>query len=956
MIRKRTPAMTRFTLCTAVRCGNKVGLLKRLHTLYQPAPLAAQVAGFLLKDKREGLIDLGSTMVLIPAAGAARAIRRELAKRGVLSPSFRLPMDALQPPGASVASRLEREAAWVEVLDPKNHGTFAALVPEAVNLENAADRFGVASRLSNACDQLAEAGHTPSSADLRKLLSEDWVRWETFGTIYRKYLQVLAKHSLQDPNEIRLEQATNPEIPPSLERLVVACIPDLPVLVQHYLEALGEKGVAVDVLAWDPSGQAGHLDDWGRPDPVWWKANMPRVSDEMLVVENDPPSEAGILLDEVAKHRELGCDIFAVSPESSVAMAAEISRRSAKAYLPDGKALGQSEPAVILLGWETFRRSTRLRDLRSLLLRPAFLAWFVTDANHEAFTADRALETCDILLARQLCETVGSARSWLKHALEPDTDREASKRAQLDRFVRTAESLLKTRLTHSEFIARVFGESAPISPGSLKARQLTALDESLDQFKESPLLASLEVDWQVVAMQADIGRKRVFAPAEPEAIEIQGWLEVPWSAAALKIVAGCREGSLPSGPAEDAFLPDSARKSLGIANQDTRFARDAYLLSCLLSSPARMLLGASRFRSQGEPNRPSRLLFACDDSDLPERAKRLLKPTLPAKRGEVKAAPWLLELPRPAGGVEYIRVTGFKSYLQCPLRFYLENISGLSDFDPEAGEISPRDFGTVLHKVLEEFGADAKARLMDDARKIADFFDAKLDEVARRYYGAEFTPVVRVQLESMRARLRSLAPLQAETRAEGWEIIATEKAIRKTDERKLAIGPLFLTGTMDRVEVNERQGVLRILDYKTFSKPQTPASTHLAPGRKREDVSSAKCTYQGKQAAWKDLQLPLYRYLVPHIWPGHKDKRVEVGYVLLPADPDETAIEMLPMEKAEWESAIACAEEVAGLVKKGVFWPPAEKADYDKFGDWFRWCEPGEIVSADSIKALGGAA
>ncbi len=945
--------MTRFGLCSGFRCGNDEDLLKPLFALDRPAPLAAQVAEFLIKDKGEGLIDLGDTIVLVPTAGAGRAIRRQLAKRGVLSPAFRLPMESLQPAGVPAASRLERESAWVAVLDTSRREGFAALVPEAVNLDNAADRFGVASRLCTVCDQLAEAGLSPGSPELRKVLSEDAVRWEVFGRIYRQYLEVLARHRLKDPNETRLEQRSDPILPANLKRVVVASIPDLPPVVEYYLNTLAAKGIAVDILAWSPAGQIEHLDVWGRPNPDWWKSNLPPVANEVVVVENDPPSEAGVLLDAAAEMNE-PFDLFSASPESLVALEAEIFRRDARAYLPEGEALGQSEPAAILSGWETFKRSARLRDLRSLLLRPSFLAWFVAEAKHKEFTTDRAIESCDLLIARNLCETVGAARSWLKSA--PAATRDVAERAQLERFVRTAEALLRARFTHREFLERVFGMSGPVAAGSLRARELTAMDESLEQFQSSAMLAALAPEWQEAALQADIARKRVFATADEGAIEIQGWLEAPWSAAALKIVAGCREGALPSGTAEDAFLPDGARKTLGITCQDTRFARDAYLLSCLLSGPERVLLGVSRFRSQGEPNRPSRLLFSCDDSELPKRAKRLLKTTLPAKRAEAKAAPWSLELPRPEKAVEYIRVTGFKSYLQCPLRFYLENIAGLSDFDPEAREISPRDFGTAMHKVLEEFGADTKTRRMDDPKKITAFFDAKLVEVARRYYGAEFTPVVRVQLESMRSRLRSFAPLQAEARADGWEIIATEKAIGKSDESKLAIGPLFLTGTMDRVEVNERQGILRILDYKTFGKPQTPASTHLANSRKRGDVPSAKCTYLGKAAAWKDLQLPLYRYMVPHIWPEHQDKRIEVGYVLLPADPDDTGIEMLPMETTEWESAIACAEEVASLVKKGVFWPPAEKVDYDKFADWFRWCDPAGVVGRDSIKALGGAA
>jgi ATP-dependent helicase/nuclease subunit B len=319
---------------------------------------------------------------------------------------------------------------------------------------------------------------------------------------------------------------------------------------------------------------------------------------------------------------------------------------------------------------------------------------------------------------------------------------------------------------------------------------------------------------------------------------------------------------------------------------------------------------------------------------------------------------WSLELPRPDAQrtVEAIRVTAFKNYLQCPLRFYLQNICGMDDFDPEAREISNRDFGTVVHKVLEEYGNDPATKDLVDPAKVAKALDTKLDEVAKHFFGAHVSPVVLVQLESMRARLRSFAPIQAQSRAEGWEIIATERAVKKTDERQIAIGPLALTGTMDRVEVNKERNALRVLDYKTFGTSRTPAETHLAAKRDRADVPSAACTYEAKDMFWKDLQLPLYRHMVPHIWPEHAGKTIEVGYVLLPADPDDTDIVMFPLNNEEVSSAVVCAGEIASLVSRGVFWPPSEKADFDKFEDWFRWCEIDEIVAPEVRAALGGAA
>lgn len=865
-------------------------------------------------------------------------------------------MDALLPERVAVASRLEREAAWAMLLGRDDRQRFASLVPLIVPLDLPDDRFGVAERLCGVCDQLAEAGLDPASPDLVDGLSGDKHRWTDFGKLYGAYLGVLSKHGLHDPNDVRIAEAKTPSVPPDLKRVIVAGIPDLAPVVATYLQSLEKKGIDVTVLAWSPAGQAGHLDAMGRPDVEWWRSHLPELTDDMIVVENDPASEAGVLMDHAAGGASGGYALFSAAPESTVALGAEIARREEEAYLPEGRALAQTEFAGILIGYEELLQSQSLQTLRSLLQRPAFRAWLVAQAADPKLTGDGALEACDRLLAEKLCGTVEAARSWLDHAGEPaGEDRERAKFDQSARLITTTEEIRQRRQPTVDFLAAVAGYAGPMTAGSMKAMELAAMAEALDQFARSPLLGGLSAAEQKAALRADLGRKRLFAPAPEHAVEIQGWLEAPWSTAALKIIAGCREGALPSGTHEDAFLPDQARKKLGLVCQDARLARDACLLSCLMHSGSRVLLGTSRFRSQGEPNRPSRLLFTCRDEELPGRSRRLLRPSLPAQRRKTKAS-WTLELPVREKKVEAIRVTGFKNYLQCPLRFYLQHVCGIRDFDPEAREISPRDFGTVMHKVLEEYGGSAATKDLDDPAEIARVFDRKLDEVARRYYGERFSPVVLVQLESMRARLRSLAPLQAQARADGWEFIATEKAVGRHDRKPAKIGPLTLTGTMDRVEVNRREGRVRVLDYKTFGSATTPAKTHLATKRDRPDVPAAACTYAGKPAFWKDLQLPLYRHLVPHLWEEHRDKEIEVGYVLLPADPDDTAVEMLPLDQAECGSAVDCAEEIASLVSRGVFWPPSEKVDFDQFADWFRYGHPEEIVSEETRRRLGGAA
>lgn len=939
--------------------------MKSLIALKEMAPLAAQVAAFLLRDREGSPIDLGDTIVLIPTAGAGRAIRRELSKKGVLSPQFKLPMDALVPAGVPAASRLEREAAWALLLVPARRQDFAALVPPIVSLDTADNRFGVAARLCSVCDQLAEAGLDPESPELAGKLAEDTLRWEAFGKLYAEYLGILSKHGLRDPNDVRLEQAKDPAFLEGIKRVVVACIPDLSPVMEAYLSSAGKKKIEVYLLAWSPSGQAEHLDSLGRPDMRWWREHPPRVEEDALVSANDPPTEAGLLLDCIAKSDHADFGIFSAAPESAVALAQEIAWRDAEAYLPEGRPLAQTESAEILLGWDDFSRSRRLRDLRVLLQKPQFLSFFVaTVGMPEHFDAAAALESCDRLIGQRLCENVESARSWLKHA---ETSGGGGLREFIaqEQLVNTAADLLDKTMDGQAMLAAVNAHRGTIGADSFTAKELAAVAEVAGQFENSEILRSLPDDMHRSAARADIMRKRIFPRAPADAVEVQGWLEATWSGAQNLIIAGCREGALPSGTYADSFLPDCAKAELGLVTQDGRLARDAYLLSCLLSSrsPGHVRLGFSRLRNQGEPNRPSRLLFGCGDSELPRRSNLLLKPAPRSERADKNEVNFKLHIPGP-GPKQWppksIRVTAFKSYLECPLRFYLGTILGLRKVDPDAREIPATDFGTVMHKVLEDFALDASLKSLRDADQIARKLSEILDAVVPRYYGEKPSPVVQVQIENMRARLMAAAATEALIRAEGWETLGVEHKITAEDKRVL--GGLPITGTMDRIDVHPVRG-LRILDYKTYSQPKNPSKTHLGPRRTRKHLTEADLeifTKSGKAQprSWTDLQLPVYAWLARNIWPDHAKQGVEVGYFLLPPDGEsgKSALEPFALTIEMQASAEKCAERIARLVKGGHFWPPSPSSliEFDDFEDWFMQEDPQNLIDEESAHRLNG--
>ena len=73
-------------------------------------------------------------------------------------------------------------------------------------------------------------------------------------------------------------------------------------------------------------------------------------------------------------------------------------------------------------------------------------------------------------------------------------------------------------------------------------------------------------------------------PADPDAIELLGWLDLPLDDAPAALVTTFNEGWIPSVSTADALLPNRLREALGLMHNDRRLARDAYFVALLCAS------------------------------------------------------------------------------------------------------------------------------------------------------------------------------------------------------------------------------------------------------------------------------------------------------------------------------------------------------------------------------------
>jgi RecB family exonuclease len=217
---------------------------------------------------------------------------------------------------------------------------------------------------------------------------------------------------------------------------------------------------------------------------------------------------------------------------------------------------------------------------------------------------------------------------------------------------------------------------------------------------------------------------------------------------------------------------------------------------------------------------------------------------------------------------EVMSVTAFGMFLQSPYLFYLSRIARAEARDDTAREMDALAFGSLTHETLEAFGR-SDVRFETDAAVIEAFCAEALSELALARFGPSPPAPVWVQLDMARRRLARFAKWQADWARAGWRIIDTEWKPDESALPKLDIPggpPIALRGMIDRVD--RRGADIAILDYKTSAKPAPP-----------------KITHGPKRGRWRNLQLPLYRFM----YPGAAGADcVRLGYIALPSETDRT--------------------------------------------------------------------
>ncbi len=927
-------------------------------------PLVFAVTEWLTAQTRVtpgGVKSLAHVLVIVPTRQAGRRLRLALAEQtgGCLPPLVRLPAQVIAPACAAadpVATPAETVGLLSRLLLDLDLKDYPDLFPEKGHPREKSFSWalGVARQLNDLWGILQENALVMGdvAARIEPLLSGEDLdvevsRWQDLARLEAFVFAALQMRGRTPSPLARRLAVTDPLLPDGVERIVLPSLADAQPALYPVLERLSTRA-ALSVLIHAAPSQDARFDVWGRPEPAQWTGDQAPVlplADSQIVLASSSADQARLVAEAFA----------AIAPDAalpSLGMADDtlfnelqsaFLARGLQLHNPAAYPLAASSLGRLIQQLEQLCRQPRFTSLAAFLREADVMRWLEARLADEPDAYAAVLGSLDELQNAHLPQTLADARRFCAQscsdAAAAEHTRAAAETRKWERLLKVLDAvstLLEPRgrphLAHltgmlqTLFAARTLQEKAPGDRELAAAAEATLsvfetlssplLTETLDEAQRSQLFETLLTS---ASYQLE--------PDEADALLTEGWLELPWSPAQELVIAGFNEGAVPDAVVGHAFLPDRLRQGLGLTSNERRTARDTYLLQALLTSrpPHAVRITLERVSSRNDVRKPSRLLFLCDEATLTTRAKKLFRDAERAAAGHHRTLPeaWRLALPVPAAPPDRLSVTAFKSYLECPFTFYLRHILKMEACDDRVAELDAMAFGTLCHDAVEAFGMSA-CKDATEAGPIAEFLQAEVWRIVRRQYGATLPAILHLQASAACKRLAFFAACQARLRADGWQIVATERPLSMT-ERGVTV-----RGRADRLDYHAASDTWRIIDYKTWDRvgKNDGLDRFLSSGQADIETAAqrglAAFTFADKPRVWTDLQLPLYLLMAQAGAIVPAGAKVECGYFVLGETEAETVCRAWNFEPAR-DDAVAAVRWVIDRVRAGIYWPPAPK-------------------------------
>lgn len=390
-----------------------------------------------------------------------------------------------------------------------------------------------------------------------------------------------------------------------------------------------------------------------------------------------------------------------------------------------------------------------------------------------------------------------------------------------------------------------------------------------------PVVSNIQTLYALYKQVMDMSE--VSFEGEPlQGLQIMGVLESRVLDFDTVIITSVNEGKFPAGKSQNSFIPYDVKREIGLPTFKEKDAIYSYHFYHLLQRAKRVYLiynsqndgmdsgEKSRFLTQLEVEQLAthQINYLTYSADLPEKAYQLMD--IP------KSDKLLKELQRISSGKGF-SPSALSNYLRNPIQFYLQRVLGIRELDEVEESIALNTLGTIIHNTLEKLYEPHKGEILsipiiENLQKNAN---AVVEQEFETVYNSDKEKMGKnlLAFEVAKRNVYHFLNQEVEALKNGDEIIliTLEDELKYTVEDPRLPYPVNIFGFVDRIE--RRNGVIRVIDYKTGKVSSTDVRLHdwqgLTTELKNDKIIQLLCyglMYQNKLAAPENIEAGIYSF------------------------------------------------------------------------------------------------
>ena len=356
-------------------------------------------------------------------------------------------------------------------------------------------------------------------------------------------------------------------------------------------------------------------------------------------------------------------------------------------------------------------------------------------------------------------------------------------------------------------------------------------------------------------------------------LQIMGVLETRALDFENLIILSMNEGIFPVKKVANTFIPYNLRKGFGLSTSEHQDSIYAYYFYRMIYRAKKVFLIYDTRTDGTDTGEMSRYIYQMKyHYRLPLKEKLVtydisvneVQPISVTKTENVKS-----QLRRfLSGGDRALSASAINTYINCPLQFYLQSVERVTPDEDVSESVEASTFGSIYHRVMEciynRFKGnlvmgDVLEKIQKDDKLLTGLIEQAFAECyyqrkePQRLTGQNYLvgEIIRKYVKKTLSFDRKLTPflyIESERLMEMEHCISPEKTVR-------------LKAFIDRVD--EVNGTVRIIDYKSGAKPRSGSGSREIVFRKIEDLFDKKLANRPKAIMQVFMYAMMYAQIAP---------------------------------------------------------------------------------------------